>query len=388
MTMLNRRTLLGFSATALAFPRFAIASPVQPLPPTIILLLRGAMDGLNSVVPYADPAYAQARAALAMPVGGSDGARKLDGLFALHPALTHMHQLFNAKQALFVHAVATDYRERSHFDAQDVLERGMLKQASDGWLNRALLARNADTSAALAMAPTLPLLLRGNYKAGNYAPSRLPEAPDDLLRRVSMMYERDSLLHPLWEQAVRTDMVANSGDPMMRPGGQGRTAGKAAGDLVAKLMTAQGGPTVVVADSNGWDTHAQQGTLQGRLAQQLAGLDAFVESLRTGLGAKWQQAALLVLTEFGRTVAVNGTGGTDHGTGSVAMLLGGAVKGGRMLADWPGLAPAQLHAGRDLKPTAATTSLCAALLRDHWQMDEAAIATALPGARAMDGLFT
>jgi uncharacterized protein (DUF1501 family) len=389
--MIDRRFFLGCAGIATAFPRLAYAA-APTLPPTIILILRGAMDGLNVVIPYADPGYAQNRGALAMPVGGSDGAQKLDGMFALNPALPSLQKLFANKQAMFVQAIATGYRERSHFDAQAVLESGDTDphRSSDGWLNRALAAVDAAPGSSLALAPTLPLLLRGNHKASSYAPSRLPDAPDDLMQRVSQMYAQDPLLHPLWAQALQTEAIASSGMDAMKAGAGGRAAGKSAGDLIAKLMMAAGGPQLIVADSNGWDTHGQQGTLKGRLAAQLQGLDGFIDAVQTGLGAKWSKTALLVITEFGRTVAVNGTGGTDHGTASAAMLMGGAVRGGRVMADWPGLAPAQLYQNRDLKPTADLADLYRALLRDHFKLDARIIAQALPHAssmKAMEGLF-
>jgi uncharacterized protein (DUF1501 family) len=389
--MIDRRLFLGGIGSAAAFPGLAYGA-APALPPTIILILRGAMDGLNVVIPYGDPAYAQQRGALAMPVGGSDGAQKLDGFFALHPALPTVQKLFTNKQALFVQAIATGYRERSHFDAQAVLESGDTNphRSNDGWLNRALAGAKAAPGSSLALAPTVPLLLRGSYKASSYAPSRLPDAPDDLMQRIGQMYSDDALLHPLWTQALQTQTIASGGMDMMKAGAGGRDAGKNAGELMARLMMAPGGPQLIVADSNGWDTHGQQGTLKGRLATQLQGLDSFIAALQSGLGAKWTQTALLVITEFGRTVAPNGSGGTDHGTASAAMLLGGAVRGGRVLADWPGLAQAQLYQNRDLKPTADLADLSRALLRDHFKLSESAIAQALPhagGVRPMEGLF-
>jgi uncharacterized protein (DUF1501 family) len=389
--MLDRRLFLSCAGSAMAFPTLAYAA-APTLPPTIILLLRGAMDGLNVVIPYGDPGYAKQRGALAVPVGGSDGAQKLDGTFALHPALSQVQKLFASKQALFLQAIATGYRERSHFDAQAVLESGDIdpQRSSDGWLNRALAGANAAPGSSLALAPTLPLLLRGSHKASSYAPSRLPDAPDDLMQRISQMYANDALLHPLWTQALQTQAIASGGMDAMKAGAGGRDAGKNAGELIARLMTAAGGPQLVVADSNGWDTHGQQGTLKGRLATQLQGLDGFIAAVQSGLGAKWSKTALLVITEFGRTVAPNGSGGTDHGTASAAMLLGGAVRGGRVLADWPGLAQTQLYQNRDLKPTADLADLTRALLRDHFKLAESAIAQTLPHAgsvKPMEGLF-
>ena len=312
--------LVGAGVAALPGLSFAAAPGEKRF---VFVIQRGAADGLNIVMPTGDPAFAGARGQLAVP-----GGVKLDSMFTLHPAMVETAKLFGAKQALFAHAVASRYRDRSHFDGQNVLETGGTQpyQLKDGWLNRFLALLPKAQGEAIAIASTIPAALRGKVEVASYAPSALPDAPDDLLMRVSAMYAGDPKLHGLWAQAMATR--ATTGD-LSDAGGQNAAA---TGALAARLLT---GPTTRIAmiETGGWDTHAGQA---GRLGAQLRGLDALLAALKTGLGSQWANTLVIVATEFGRTVAVNGTGGTDHGTGSAAMLLGGSVAGGRVVADWPG----------------------------------------------------
>ncbi|KTF67570.1 DUF1501 domain-containing protein [Sphingomonas sp. HT-1] len=379
---LNRRTLLSAGATALlvsplgARMAFAAARTERRF---VFIIQRGAADGLGIVAPVGDPVYVGARGELAADF--SD-APKLDGMFALHPAMANMLGMYEAKQALFVHAVASPYRDRSHFDGQNVLETGgtAAYQLKDGWMNR-LLRLLPTEDKAIALASTVPMALRGPVDVASYAPSSLPDASDDLLARVSAMYEGDRQLHPLWQEAMATRMLT---------GDLGSDGGKKAADtgtLAAKLLSAPGGARIAMIETGGWDTHSGQ---RGRLGGQLKGLDAMVAALKTGLGPHWDDTLVVVATEFGRTVKANGTGGTDHGTGSVAMLLGGAVQGGRVQADWPGLGDAALYEGRDLKPTTSLDVLIASAVSRHFGLAPARTAKALFPAMAtaagMEGL--
>jgi uncharacterized protein (DUF1501 family) len=298
-------------------------------------------------------------------------APKLDSMFALHPSLANIATLYAAKEALFVHAIASPYRDRSHFDGQNVLETGgnAAYALKDGWLNRMLSLLPTADARAIAIAATVPVALRGRTEVASYAPSALPDASDDLLARVSMLYQGDPQLHAAWEQATATrtltgDLAADNG----------RNAA-ATGALAARLLSAENGARVAMIETGGWDTHAQQ---RGRLAGQLRGLDAMAGALKTGLGPLWASTMVVVATEFGRTVKVNGTQGTDHGTGSMAMLLGGAVAGGRVIADWPGLADAALFEGRDLRPTVGLDTLIGMAVAGHYGID---------APRAMKTLF-
>ncbi|QDX25881.1 DUF1501 domain-containing protein [Sphingomonas suaedae] len=381
--MISRRNLVltgAAGALSLGFaPRLAFAQAATDRR-FVFIIQRGAADGLATVAPVGDPAFAAQRGVLAEEFGD---APKLDAMFALHPRLTNVAQLYAAKQALFVHAVASPYRDRSHFDAQNVLETGgnSAYQLKDGWLNRMLGMLPADERKGIAVAATIPMALRGRIEVASYAPSALPDASDDLLGRVATLYAEDPQLHAIWQQATATrtltgDLVANNG----------RNAA-ATGALAARLLAAENGARIAMIETGGWDTHAGQ---RGRLGAQLNGLDQMVASIKEGLGPLWDKTLVLVATEFGRTVKVNGTQGTDHGTASVAWLLGGAVQGGRVVADWPGLGDAALYEGRDLKPTAGLDSVIGSAAAAHFGVDPArTMAAMFPGqksARAMGGL--
>ncbi|QNB14364.1 DUF1501 domain-containing protein [Paraburkholderia tropica] len=367
--MLSRRHFLRVAAAGagamLVAPQLVFASAATDRR-FVFVIQRGAADGLNIVVPYADPAYASLRGALAID---TDKAAKLDGTFALHPSLAQTAQLYRSGQALFVHAIASPYRDRSHFDGQNVLETGGRApyQVKDGWLNR-LVAQIGPTrgDSAIALAPTVPLALRGAAHATSYAPSALPAASDDLLTRVSALYESDAQLRGLWTSAMNARGLAGDASAKQDP----TSLGKLAADFLAR----PDGPRIAMIETGGWDTHSAQ---NARLGNQLKALDTMLAALRSGLGPAWDKTGVLVATEFGRTAAANGTGGTDHGQGSVGMLMGGAVAGGRVIADWPGLRHADLYEGRDLKPTASLDALIAGAAAESLGLDPQRTAAAL-----------
>ena len=370
--MLTRRSLLGKAALTgvLALsPQLALAAAPGDAR-FVFIILRGAMDGLSAVMPVGDGAYSGQRGTLGDPPGGA--AFKLDAMFAAHPALAETGALYAKGEAMFVHAVASPYRERSHFDAQNVLETGgsAAYALKDGWLNRLVAAIPGQRDAAIALAATVPMALRGAAPVTSYAPSVLPQAGDDLLQRVAALYADDALLHPLWSEAIDARLLA--GDAAA-----GRANPAALGKLAATFLAKPTGPRIAVIELLGWDTHAQQA---GRLAAQLKQLDATIAALRDGLGAAWRQTAVLAATEFGRTVAVNGTGGTDHGTGGVAILAGGAVAGGRVVADWPGLRGSALYEGRDLRPTTDLRAVMLGVASGQFGLDPARLSPRLfPG---------
>jgi uncharacterized protein (DUF1501 family) len=355
--MLNRRSLIASGlATSLVLPKLAWAAADTDRR-FIFILQRGAADGLGILAPTGDPAYAGIRGDLA----ATEGA-KLSSLFTLHPAMVESAKLFAQKQASFAHAIASGYRERSHFDGQNILETGAARPygRDDGWMNRLLTLLPGGERRALALATAIPTVLRGPAEVTSYAPSRLPDADAGLMERVAMLYAEDAQLAPIWANAVQTEAMAGMADPAGR-------GGAAAGKLVANLMNGAEGARVVLVESNGWDTHVNQ---PGRLNGLLKGVDEMIATLRTELGPAWNKTLVLVATEFGRTVAVNGTKGTDHGTASAAMLFGGRlVGGGSIIADWPGLAQAQLYEGRDLKPTLRFERLVIDTLAAHYGIE-------------------
>jgi uncharacterized protein (DUF1501 family) len=379
---MHRRTFLTGAAGTIALlvaPHIAVAQAATDRR-FVFIIQRGAADGLGTLAPTADPAFASIRGAFAEDFAG--GARLGD--FTLHPNLAQAAQLYRAREALFVHAVASPYRDRSHFDGQNVLETGgnAAYALRDGWMNRLLTLLPANDSKAIAVSATVPVVLRGSREVSSFAPSALPDASDDLLARVGALYAQDQELHAAWAQAMQTrtmagDMTANEG-----------RNGAATGALAARLLSGADGARVAVIETGGWDTHANQ---RGRLGFQLRGLDAMLAALKTGLAADWANTLVLVATEFGRTAAPNGTGGTDHGTASLAMLFGGAVAGGRVVSDWPGLTQPALYEGRDLKPTMDLDLLIASAVSEHYRLDMArAGRTLFPNigsGRAVEGLI-
>lgn len=376
---ISRRSLLGKAAltsvVALS-PRlvFAAAPTDQRF---VFIILRGAMDGMSVVMPVGDPQYVSLRGALAVPPGEAAPV-KLDSTFALHPAMPRTAAMYAAKEALFIHAVASPYRERSHFDAQNVLETGgtAAYALKDGWLNRLVAALPAGHESAIAIAATVPMALRGTAPVTSFAPSALPEANDDLLHRINGLYEHDPLLHPLWSEAMDARTLAQDADASANGKAGANPAGL--GKLAAQFLAKPNGPRIAVIELLGWDTHAQQA---GRLAGQLRQLDAVLGALKDGMGLEWSRTTVLAATEFGRTAAVNGTGGTDHGTGGAAILAGGPVNGGRVVADWPGLGGSALYEGRDLRPTTDLRGVMLGVSASVFGIDPARLAPALfPGA--------
>jgi uncharacterized protein (DUF1501 family) len=365
---LQRRDFLRFISAGLGialvspYISFAAANTDRRF---IFIIQRGAADGLNTVIPYADPAYAKLRGALAIDVSQ---ATKLDGMFALHASLSETAKLYSAGQAAFVHAVALPYRDRSHFDAQNVLETGgnSAYQLKDGWLNRMLTLLPASQSGAIAIAATVPMALRGKAEVSSYAPSALPQAPDDLLLRVSKLYAEDAQLNSLWTSAMQANNLTDDASKRQDPASLGK--------LAASFLNEPSGPRIAMIETGGWDTHSAQ---EGRLARHLKDLDKLIAALKENLGQTWQKTTIFVATEFGRTAAANGTGGTDHGTASAAMILGGDVKGGRVIADWPGLSNANLYENRDLKPTLGMDTLIASLVSESFGLNSARVANAL-----------
>lgn len=378
------RSALGSGLALAALPRLAFAS-IPGERRLIVVLLRGALDGLAAVPPYADPYYARARGALALASPGeAQGALDLDGTFGLHPALTALHERYRAGELLVAHAVGTPYRERSHFDGQNVLENGGERPAgaASGWLNRALAALPAGSVRGLAIGQNVPLILRGAVPVASWAPSAMPEVEADLIARLRDLYSGDALLAARLEEAIRIARLADE------EGGMGGRAALRTGpgqlklivQGAARLLAEPEGPRIAVIETGGWDTHANQGAAQGPLAVRLRALDEALDLLRSSLGAVWRQTVVLLCTEFGRTVAVNGTRGTDHGTGTATFLVGGAVRGGRVLGDWPGLSERARHEGRDLAVTLDLRALAKGVLHEHLALPERALVEVFPAS--------
>jgi uncharacterized protein (DUF1501 family) len=346
-----RRLLLkraALAAGALApltpFASLSLAATTRPGSSRFVMvILRGGMDGLYAVPALGDPDFAAARGALA---SYASTPLRLDAMFALHPNLVELHAMFGRGEANIVHAVGLAYDERSHFDAQQVLESGGTRpyELSSGWLGRAL---GTGPTRAIALATTVPLVLRGPGNVDTWAPSALPDPSADLVTRLERMYGSDPALANALARAKAlhfdTAMMAevNAGNTMGAAGGANRPGGFVAlARRAAEFLATENGPRAAVLELGGWDSHANEAAPNGTTAANLRNLDSGLAALREGLvaGRIWRDTVVVVATEFGREVAINGTLGTDHGSGGAAFVLGGALRGGRVIADWPGLA--------------------------------------------------
>ena len=390
MRLTRRTALLGLTA-AVSLGRHAMAvGHAQTDQRCVVVILRGALDGMSAVVPYGDPALAQWRAEL-LPgaVGTEGGMRDLGGFYGLHPALANLHTLYKAGELLPVHAVAGPTRVRSHFEAQDYLEFGIDHQMTSGWLNRVASVLPQPQSAsqtALSVGVTVPILLRGPALVGSFVPKGYGEASPDLYARIAALHAHDNITGPALAMAMQERHFT---DATLMQADKGRNQG-AFQMLCAdagRLLAAEDGPRLAALEIGGWDTHTAQ---KNRLIQPLKQLDDGMAALKSAMGAAWSKTSVLVMTEFGRTVRVNGTGGTDHGTGTVAFVLGGAVHGGRVQANWPGLSQANLFENRDLQPTADLRGVAKGLLAQQFGLDAAALAQVFPESHqiaAMSGLL-
>lgn len=394
--MLTRRKVLQTAGTVALLGSVAPARVAFGAAPTenrlAIVILRGGLDGLHAVPPYGDPRYRTLRPSIAVPSPGQeDGALDLNGTFGLHPALAPLRKLYGQKQLLIVQAATTGYTQRSHFDGQNVLENGtnIPYGAQDGWLNRALLRLNdGDRRLGLSVGHSVPLVMRGDARVQTWAPTNLPQADDDFLTRLAYVYEGDSMLSDALREARQSQDIASGmmdrGAATRGPRDQYKVLSEAAG----RLLASPDGPRIAVFEAGGWDTHFGQ---IFRLRQQLGELAAGLMTFKENLGPAWDKTAVIVLSEFGRTAAENGSRGTDHGVGGIALLLGGAVAGGRFIGDWPGLSERALYEGRDVQPTTDYRVLLKAMLRDQMGLDEAFIEDVVfPASRsvpAANGLF-
>lgn len=384
--MTTRRDLLksALAASALTIAEAPFRAAFAKLPTSrrfVVIILRGALDGLAAVPPYADPDYKSVRANLALDQTGPLQTLNLDGFFALHPALTTLHEWYTQKQALIVHDIASPYRDRSHFDGQNVLESGATKPnlLQSGWLNRALTPLGLSGQRAVAVSATVPLMLEGKAAATTWTPSALPEANDAFLKQVALLYAGDPLLKSALAEGLKTEAEANAGmddvKPGMKPGmglgGYGALEPGFGG--AGHLLAQEDGARIAVLDASGWDTHVNEGGADGQLARRLADLDKGLAALKASLGPHWSETAIVMATEFGRTAHPNGNGGTDHGTGGAAFVMGGAVAGGRVEAKWRGLKPGALRDARDLPGSTDLRSLFKGLLSEHLGVATAAL---------------
>ncbi|HUB94476.1 MAG TPA: DUF1501 domain-containing protein, partial [Stellaceae bacterium] len=345
MILARRHVLAGAAGMVLTAGLHRAAFAAAPTDQRfIVVLLRGAQDGLATVPPYGDPRYAERRTRLALkPPGEPGGVVALDKFFGLHPALAPLAPYYQKGELLVVPASGNGYNTRSHFDAQDLMESGLAVKGreSDGWLNRALgLMKGGDHRLGLAVGGAVPRILRGSIEVASWQPEKIAAASPDFVSSLESLYRRDPLLGPALQAGLASQNFSNAvlgDDSMAAQGGYGPGGFRPLAEVAGKLLAADDGPRIASLDMLGWDTHVNQGADTGRLAQNFTGFADGLDAMAKALGPAWRKSVVVTVTEFGRTVAVNGNDGTDHGTGAAMLVMGGAVKGGRAFGDWPGL---------------------------------------------------
>jgi uncharacterized protein (DUF1501 family) len=334
----------------------------------VVIFQRGAADGLNIVIPHAEPAYFSMRPTIAVP---REQVLDLDGYFGLHPAMAPLKPLWDAKNLAIVHAAGSPDTTRSHFDAQDYMESGTpgVKATADGWLNRALQAEDAARAhktspfRAVAMGTQMPRTLQGKIEAvalnnlQDFAVGGRSNVAQPVSASFEAMYDEstDAILHGTGRETFEAIKMLKAADPAKYqpaananyPGGE---FGKQMKQL-AQLMKADLGVEAAFCDIGGWDTHQNQGGAEGQLAGRLREFSSGIAAFWADMGTQAEDIALVTMSEFGRTARQNGTGGTDHGHANVMFCLGGEVRGGKVYGQWPGIHPEQLNEGRDLKVT-------------------------------------
>ncbi|MCK8074621.1 DUF1501 domain-containing protein [Vibrio sp. 1CM2L] len=370
---INRRQFMGIAAAVgvsamVPFPSFAKTGSDNIF---IWVSLRGAMDGLNVVVPHADSDYSNLRPNIGLK---PEQLLKLDDFFGLHPSLKQCHQWYESNELSFVHACSTAYRERSHFDGQKILENGTSDPFNTvGWINR-LLTLSSEKYDGIAIDSGLPLIMQGESTVASWYPNRL-KTRDKQTELLEELFQSDQMLSSNIESVMKIDQFV---------GDQG--VGKQFKSLMGKtgdILSADNGPNIAALELGGWDTHANQGNVNGRLSNQLKTLDVGLTALKASLGDRWQKTVIIAASEFGRTAKENGTKGTDHGTGNVMFVAGGALPslkgaGGKVIANWPGLSQSQLYEGRDLNPTIDMRSVIKGVLYQHLSVEVKQLNTIFP----------
>ena len=358
----------------------------------VVVFLRGAVDGLNVVVPHQEAAYYDGRSTIAVASRGDGAVLDLDKRFGLHPALAPIMPLWREQSLAFVHACGSPDPTRSHFDAQDYMESGTpgLKSTSDGWMNRLLaqLAGNASSSRALSFGPTRPRILDGRETVATVALGRQATRPMAIDRPAigdafDRMYRGDDRLSVAYRDGKRAHqrIVAMLEQDMQQSSGNAPSALGFAGiaEQAGRLLARDPNVRLAFLAVGGWDTHIRQGAAEGQLANHLRPLGEGLATLARLLGPRLADTAIVVVSEFGRTARENGNGGTDHGHGNVLWLIGGGVRGGKIYGDWPGLATENLHEGRDLAITTDFRDAVGTVLTHHLNLDPAQRGAVFPG---------
>lgn len=367
---MNRRQFLQCSgASLMLWPLTSTAMSPSKIKKKklVFIMLRGALDALHTIVPTSDETLVKLRPKLSS--GAKEALLRLNNDFALHPSLKTMHNWYQQNMLLPIVATGSGYGKRSHFDGQDYLESGLNQIDHDtGWLGRAVAVTQ---KMGLAVNQTTPIVFRSAQDVKTWYPNNLKAADDDIFGDLIDLYQGDPALMSKLQDGLKTKALIADATDKKKNKDRFVELAKACGQLLA----AEHGPDCAMLEMGGWDTHNNQA---GRLKRKLSELDTGLAALQASLKQDWQDTVVIVASEFGRTVRENGTGGTDHGTGSCLFVAGGGLNGGHMLGDWPGLKPEQLFENRDLKPTSNTFSWIAALLSEHWQLSAGQLQAIFP----------
>lgn len=387
--LLSTSTIISIGLHGLAVKA---AAPNKNNKRLIVIFLRGAVDGLNVIVPYQEANYYQSRPKIAIPKPGlQGGAIDLDGRFGLHPALSSIAPLWKQGTLAFTHACGSPDRTRSHFDAQDYMESGTpgQKNTPDGWMNRLLSVMSTDSPVqALNTSTTTPRILSGkmavaSFELGKNAGRRSALDRPQIATAFDRLYNDSDQLGAAYREsrAARQTLLADLDAEMKAANNGAPTADNFPGEAMqlGRLMARDSSIQLAFLALGGWDTHVNQGSSQGQLAGRLRPLGQGLANLVQGLGDVYPESAIVVISEFGRTVRENGNGGTDHGHGNVMWVLGGKIKGGKVYGKWPGLDESQLHEKRDLAVTTDFRDVIATLLESHLGLDREKIDQVFPG---------
>jgi len=379
--------LLGMSTMPAFLQRAVAATPMPNKKQLVVLFQRGAADGLNIVVPFAEPNYYRMRPTIAIPQpkrgANGDSVIDLDGFFGLHPSLSPLEPLFHKNQLAIVHAAGSPDTTRSHFDAQDYMESGTpgVKATEDGWLDRAMQTipeENASPFRAVAMGPNLPRMLRGSANAIALPDLRqfkvMPQSA--AMAKVAQngfeaMYAQtvDHALHGTGAETFEAiDMLSKIDTSKFPPENGAQYPTSRLGQSLQQigvLLKANIGVEVLFVDCGGWDNHVNEGGVQGQLSNLLKDLGQGLAVFHQDMGDRMQDVVVVTMSEFGRTAKENGNRGTDHGHANCMFVMGGDVKGGQVYGQWPGLADRQLNEGRDLALTTDFRSVVGEILTKH-----------------------
>jgi uncharacterized protein (DUF1501 family) len=390
--------LVGLSSVPAFLQRAIAATPSAGKKQLVVLFQRGAADGLNIVVPFAEPNYYRLRPSIAIPQpkrGGGDAAIDLDGFFGLHPSLAPLEPLFHRNELAIVHAAGSPDPTRSHFDAQDYMESGTpgVKATQDGWLDRAIGTipeENASPFRAVAMGPNLPRMLQGSTGAIALPDLRQFKVQPQSVAMAGVaeggfeaMYAQsvDHALHGTGTETFEAiDILRKIDTSKYQPDNGAEYPKNAVGQRllqIAEMIKANIGVEVMFLDCGGWDNHVNEGSTQGQLANLLRDLGQSLAAFHQDMGDRMKDVVVVTMSEFGRTAKENGNRGTDHGHANCMFVMGGDVKGGHVYGKWPGLDDHQLNEGRDLALTTDFRSVVGEILTKHLGVKD--LAPVFPG---------